>query len=288
MHSRTASATIRAFDPRPDFLAHALCRYRRSYRHFEPLGALYLGSGPPQLSWTDRPGLSCSVPIPVATQGKTLPDIACRVGLLSCLYEWQTGIAGGLGFAAAIAAVLFTLGAERRKADREFRALRRALGVEIRQFIASAFQSFLRCQVLLGEVHHSAYMIQSRARLHLPVIFPAASMKIAEFGDQATDLLLFFNRVLAQRETAARLSAHPRSDDIPNQDLAMMVNVLIAIAANGAMLLPHIKSEIDSYDETDLRVMGEVIAATRDWVSKRNSYAPFQSDDTPAEYLTRR
>jgi len=57
---------------------------------------------------------------------------------LDLLDHWQAVIAGVVGFAAAIVAVVITLRSERRKAVRELDTLRKSLGVEMRQFTVQA------------------------------------------------------------------------------------------------------------------------------------------------------
>jgi hypothetical protein len=59
------------------------------------------------------------------------------------LYDWQWLLAGALGFAAAIIVVVITLLSERRKTGRELVAIRRSLGVELRQFVTMAHGAHL-------------------------------------------------------------------------------------------------------------------------------------------------
>lgn len=47
------------------------------------------------------------------------------------LTDWGSVIAGTVGFAAAIVAVLLTLRSEQRRGTRQLKSLRRALGVEV-------------------------------------------------------------------------------------------------------------------------------------------------------------
>jgi hypothetical protein len=58
------------------------------------------------------------------------------------LDHWQALLAGVLGFGAAIVVVAFTLRSERRRADRDLEALRRSLGIEVRQSLGAASTTF--------------------------------------------------------------------------------------------------------------------------------------------------
>lgn len=78
------------------------------------------------------------------------------------LYDWQSLLAGALGFAAAIIAVVLTLLAERRKARRELVAIRRSLGVELRQFVTMAHGAHLGFRKLAeGNPPITARMIEN-------------------------------------------------------------------------------------------------------------------------------
>jgi hypothetical protein len=58
--------------------------------------------------------------------------------LLDAIDHWQALIAGALGFAAAIVAVVLTLRIERRKLQREMDALSKSLAVELRLLVPRA------------------------------------------------------------------------------------------------------------------------------------------------------
>src|SRR5713226_1109586 len=155
------------------------------------------------------------------------------------LDHWQVLIAGILGLAAAIIAVFLTLGSERRKRKHELSMLGRSLGMEVRQFMANAYKAHLACRELLtGDKAAAipAIMVEDKAKLPASAIYPHAAARIAEFGDGAEHIVLFFNKIAVVREAAERLTRHPSLDNLPHDEIAAAAEALIQIANTGLLL----------------------------------------------------
>jgi hypothetical protein len=193
------------------------------------------------------------------------------------LVDWGSLIAGSLGFAAAIIAVLLAIRSERRKARRELESLRRALGIEVRDFTYNAYRAHVQLKaMILGHVTPiPALFVEDKSKLPPPQIYPNSVVKIGEFGDCAANIVLFFNRIGVTREAAERLLRHPSADNLPSGEVAWAVERLISIAEVGMNLLPHLKTSITSQDETDEDVMYKIQSELADWAGCRASFGVF-------------
>jgi hypothetical protein len=110
--------------------------------------------------------------------------------VLDLLDHWQALIAGVLGFAAAIGVVWVTLRIERRKLQREMDALKKSLGVELRQQVAHALRAGLALRRLAGAPPPIiARMLQSLASVPAPMVYPATAHKIGLLGRDAMDVV---------------------------------------------------------------------------------------------------
>jgi hypothetical protein len=183
-------------------------------------------------------------------------------------------IAGCLGFAAAIIAVLLAMGSERRKVTRELASLRRALGVEVRHYTWNAYRA--HCQLkatIVGNVSPiPAIFVEDKAKLPMPQIYPNAVVHIGEFGECAANIVLFFNRVNVTREAAERLLQHPSSQNLPSGEVAWAVEGLIRIAEVGIQLLPDLKTGIAAEDQHDDNVINNVESKLNDWNTRRSAF----------------
>lgn len=191
--------------------------------------------------------------------------------------DWGGLIAGGLGFIAAIGAVLFATCSERRKARREFDSLRRALGVEVRLYTANAFTAHLYCRSLLenGVGPIPSILIEDRAKLPASSVYANAVVKIGEFGGSAAALVRFFTSIAAAREAADRLRGHPSADDLPRPEIARAADGLIKIAKMGMELFPFLRTDIDSEDSADAGGIKKIECAYTDWCHCRQRFYPF-------------
>jgi hypothetical protein len=186
---------------------------------------------------------------------------------LDLLDHWQSGLAGVLGFAAAIIAVVIALGSEQRKHRRELRIIRKSLGVEIRQYTANSYNAHLFCRAILlkrpGVI--PAIMIEDKARLPDPTIYPNVATRISELGDCAAEIVLFYNRIAVVREGAERLLRHPFANDLPNPEIREAADGLIKIAITGVGLLPMLKTGIQSEDGTDSQAINKINETWKQW-----------------------
>lgn len=197
------------------------------------------------------------------------------------LTDWGSLIAGTLGFAAAIAAVLLAMGSEKRKAKREIESLRRALGVEVRLYTANAFTAHCYCKSLIFERDKEnpipSILIEDRAKLPSSSIYANAVIKIGEFGDCAATLVRFFTSIAVAREAADRLRGHPLADNIPPSEIAKAADGLINIAEIGIKLFPFLKTGIESEDSTDTNGVKQIEQAYKEWRTCREEFYPFRS-----------
>jgi hypothetical protein len=194
------------------------------------------------------------------------------------LTDWGSLIAGSLGFFAAIAAVLLTMGSEGRKAKREVKSLRRALGVEVRQYMWNAYRAHVQLKAMI--VGHptvaassiSALVVEDKTKFPPPQIYPCAAAKIGEFGDCAADIVLFFSRLSATREAAERLLHHPMAVNLPIGEIAWAVERVTLMAEVGMNLLPHLKTAIVDYDSADAELIEKIKVDLTDWAGRRGSF----------------
>lgn len=204
---------------------------------------------------------------------------ACLTGY-RLLTDWGGLIAGVLGFAAAIIAVLLTLLSERRRATRELNSLRRALGVEIRLYTINAHTAYLYLKSLLFDTNGErvmATLVEDRAKLPSPAIYPNAALKIGEFGGCAAELVRFFASIAAVREAAERLLHHPQADNLPSSEIAKTADGLMKIAMIGIRLFPFFKTGVKSDDDADNDAVSNVECDARIWSACRTEFYPFRS-----------
>jgi hypothetical protein len=197
---------------------------------------------------------------------------------MQCAYEFFRDqgsiIAGCLGFAAAIIAVLLAMSSERRKVTGALASLRRALGVEVRHYTWNAHRAHCQLKAMIvGNVSPiPAIFVEDKAKLPLPQIYPNAVVHIGEFGECAANIVLFFNRVNVTREAAERLLHHPSSQNLPSGEVAWAVEGLIRIAEVGSQLLPHLKTGIAAEDRHDDDVTKSIESELNDWNARRSAF----------------
>lgn len=202
------------------------------------------------------------------------PTPAWNSCVAAFLFKWQTLFAGLLGFAAAIFAVLIALGSERRKTNHTLTSVKRALGVEIRQYSANAYRAHLRCLTFLtrGEERTHAVEVNDAAMLPVPSVYPAVVTHIGEFGACAPQVVLFYNRIVVAREAAQRLLQHPKAEHLPSAEVANAADALIKIAQTGTGLLGALKTGIDAEDDYDATAIARTAKVSEDWKPRRKVY----------------
>jgi hypothetical protein len=171
---------------------------------------------------------------------------------LDMLDHWQRLLAGLLGFGAVIMAVRFTLGAERRKQDRELVALRRSFGVEFRQCLLAALGAHQSMKKLAqSQTPITVRVIENLVILQKPVIYPASANKIGLLGAQAMDIVATYGLLQAVRDSIARLQRHRTPDNIASILVASTAGALVRVCIEGAAVLPNLKTEVPHIDERD-------------------------------------
>jgi hypothetical protein len=193
---------------------------------------------------------------------------------LELLDHWQALIAGALGFAAAITTVVIALGSEGRKRKHELSIIRRALGIEVRQYMANAYRGYLACRGMLeaGAVSVHALAVEDKAKLPAPTIYLSVAARIGEFSECGEQLVLFYSRIAVAREAAERLLRHPMSESLPHSEIAEAATALIRIAETGLKLVPFLTTDIESLEKTDLDAIGAIEPAFRDWEKSHSSF----------------
>src|SRR5579872_2170384 len=117
-------------------------------------------------------------------------------GPIDFVDHWQAILAGIVGFAAAVLVVWLTLRSEHRKREQEVEALRRSLGVEIRQVILSARSAHLafRSMAQNRAVQITARMLESYAYPPEPIIYRACADKIGLLGQHAMEVVTIYRQ----------------------------------------------------------------------------------------------
>src|SRR5487761_2262635 len=94
--------------------------------------------------------------------------------------HWQTLLAGLIALIAAIITVFVMLKVERRQVEREIDALRKSLAIELRQIIPRALGAHTSLQKLGSKADKpiTARMVESVARVPVPIVYPANAHKI--------------------------------------------------------------------------------------------------------------
>jgi hypothetical protein len=203
-----------------------------------------------------------------------MPSYAVTSFFWQFVDHWQSLIAGVLALVAAIAAVLLAIWNERRKAKRELASLRRALGVEVRQYTWNACRAHVQLKALIVE-HLSpipAIFVEDKAKLPPPQIYPNAVVNIGELGDCAANIVLFYNRIGTTREAAERLLRLRLKDDLPPGEVAWAVEGLIRISEVGIEILPQLKTGIATEDGPDAEVINRVQSELEDWTPRRAAF----------------
>jgi hypothetical protein len=196
--------------------------------------------------------------------------------LLDLLDHWQVLVAGVVGFAAAIIAVVIALGSEGRKRKHELSVIRRALGIEVRHYTANAYRAHIALRGMLATIGKTrpgipAIMVEDKARLPTPTIYLSVAARIGEFSECGEELALFYTRVTVAREAAERLMRHPNADDLPPIEIGEAATAMIRIAETGVKLLPLLKTGIEPLERTDRGAAESIGKASKDWEASRGS-----------------
>lgn len=195
---------------------------------------------------------------------------------LDAFDHWQSLLAGALGFTAAIFVVVLTLRSERRKADRDLEALRRSVGVEIRQSVAVALGTFQSLSKLAqkedGPITYR--MVQSYALFQNALIFPAIADKIGLLGAQAMEVLIFYNLVDTVRRGVERLANYRTPDDISPIVVAGTANSLVPTLQQGCAVIAALPTKEPKTQERDATLAAQIASETGSWGEVRAAKWP--------------
>jgi hypothetical protein len=199
---------------------------------------------------------------------------------LACLHDWQdfwAGIlafaAGLMGFAAAIYAVIKTLGSEQRKAANELSALKKALGAELRHFARGAYDGAVQ---LKSKLESSQSILirdaENATQFPSPVVYQGNSSSLGFLGERTPEIVLFYNRIEIVERAARRLSQDINkllSQGITNysiskDQLSQIIEPLIEACETAVTVLPSLKTST-SLDANDSIFPSKVTALREEW-----------------------
>ena len=215
------------------------------------------------------------------------------------LYDWQTVITGVLALVAAFGAIWVTrhiankqITASREEADKviaatraqtavaqkqidttvhlerervlsELDALRKSLGVELRQQIAGAFRAYDNLRGLASKPDGpiTARMVASRAQMPAPIIFSANAGKIGLIEGDAMDVLIVYTLLEDARDYAARLTIFRTPDDISPAVVMETAQVFLMACECARDVLPRLRTGVASRDAKDEALIQQINAA---------------------------
>lgn len=190
--------------------------------------------------------------------------------------HWQALLAGALGFGAAILAVVLTLGSERRKADQELEALRRSIGIEVRQSLAAASGTFglLAKLAQKDDGPITSRMVENCTHFQTPLILPAVADKIGLLGPQAMQVLIFYNVMQTVQRGLARIPGFREPDDIAPVVVAGTANNLVPALEHGCRIIADLKTKDPITDERDPVLVSQIAGQISQWMNIREARWP--------------
>jgi hypothetical protein len=196
-------------------------------------------------------------------EGPALPFNWHYTTFVDFLDHWQALSAGLLGFFAAIIVVWFTLGIERRKADRELDALRKSLGVELRVIIRSvlvAYNSLM--DRTKNKTETDGHILQYTAELPIPIIYRANANRIGLLGPDAMRVVAIYNFIEIARSGITPLAR--AAVKLPSTYLIAVANPLLSACQQSVPVLQKFRIGDPAYDEIDKKLISEINAASRE------------------------
>ena len=187
--------------------------------------------------------------------------------VIDLIDHWQSLLGGLLASGAAILVVWFTLKSESRKTDRELAALRRSLGVEIRQRVVGALSAHrsLRRLAQTQNTQITSRMIESLTFLPQPVVYPASADKIGLLGSQAMEIVIVYGLLEAVRDNVTRLLRHRTPDDISPEIVAQTAGLLMVACKRGATLLPSLATQDTQIEQRDAQLIEMITNEASTW-----------------------
>jgi hypothetical protein len=176
--------------------------------------------------------------------------------------HWQSLIAGLLGFAAAIIAVVLTLRIERRKLEREMDALQKSLALELRQLVPNALGAGISLKNLpLKHNPITARMVESYARVSAPIIYQANAGKIGLLGPDAMEVMIVYSLIELGRSGTASLINSRTPDNISPSTVEMVAEIFLQACVRAQSVLPKLKTGVAEHDQKDAELIKKIQAA---------------------------
>jgi hypothetical protein len=173
--------------------------------------------------------------------------------------HWQALMAGALGFAAAVVAVILTLRIERRKLQREMDALQKSLAVELRQHVGNALIAGKSLKGLARGGHPiTARMVESLVQVPAPIVYPASAAKIGLLGRDAMDVVIVYSLIEIGRSGAARLITSRTPDDISAETVEITGNAFLFACAYAQTVLPKLRTGVAEHDQKDAELIRRI------------------------------
>ncbi|MGA8077364.1 MAG: hypothetical protein WB868_08255 [Xanthobacteraceae bacterium] len=180
--------------------------------------------------------------------------------IVDLIDHWQALIAGALGFAAAVVAVILTLRIERRKLQREMDALQKSLAIELRQHVGNALVAGNALKGLARGGHRiTARMVESLVQVPAPIVYPASAAKIGLLGQDAMDLVIVYSLIEIGRSAATRLITSSRApDDISAETVEATGTAFLFACAYAQSVLPKLRTGVVEHDQKDAELIRRI------------------------------
>jgi hypothetical protein len=193
--------------------------------------------------------------------------------IVSWADHWQSLLAGVLGFAAAIGAVVLTLRSEHRRSERRTRAMRRALLAEMWGFAGQALSGYQRLAAILQQGAQIRIRdLEDAARFPEPVIFPNIAGELGALGEVAHHVVHFYQRLRAAMDAVDRVRRNFDERQVGPANPEDLAEALLEIAEVAAPLLPRLRVSRD-YSRADTNFAIGVERARAEWVQLKAALA---------------
>ena len=167
--------------------------------------------------------------------------------------HWQTLLAGLIALIAAIITVFVMLKVERRQVEREIDALRKSLAIELRQIIPRALGAHTSLQKLGSKADKpiTARMVESVARVPVPIVYPANAHKIGLLEGDAMDVVIVYGLLEIARDGIGRLMTYRTPDDITPNVVLKTAEAFLEVCKYARSVLPKMRTGVAAHDDRD-------------------------------------
>jgi hypothetical protein len=155
--------------------------------------------------------------------------------------HWQSLLAGALGFAAAIIAVVLTLRVEQRKLLREMDALRKSLAVELRYQVTRALATGTSLRDLAqGDHPIDPRLLKIHTNFPAPIVYRASADKIGLLQSDSMSVVVVYGLIDLGINGLVLLLSEP--DNISSDILEATASHFLAACEHALPLLPGLKT----------------------------------------------